>query len=180
MKNKRFVYAVVIVAALLGVIAIIAAQGMSTNNNKAKKIRIGQSHACNILNLSLAHGLLGPTTLRGSQKENTFNGTTKDLDVSTCMYQQLGANPTNDLLIARVSVKAPLNKAVTELTIKEFSSMKGKSSIYGDASFWDAKAGTFNVLKRGRWYVLIYGPSQAQKRSDSQTRELANSLIDKY
>jgi hypothetical protein len=52
-------------------------------------------------------------------------------------------------------------------------------SGYGDSAYWDAKHGQLDILKNNSWYILTFGPVTPSDRSLEQTKQLADSLIDK-
>jgi hypothetical protein len=187
---KRFsVYALGLILAAAAALAIILAVDNSKDHKSSSSgpsnlsATTASKQACSIFTLADAKPLLGASAKGGVNP--IYDNPQADLSVTSCTYSQdSGSNaPVSSNKTASLLVHAPTTPAGAQSNVNQFTQVKPADaesvSGYGDSAYWDAKHGQLDILKNNSWYILTFGPVTPSDRSLEQTKQLADSLIDK-
>lgn len=189
-KTLAYLVALVLVAGAVAAVALaINSRGSSdkksttsTVGNPDQGTRLTSKQACSIFTLADAKQLLGDTAKGG---ENPISNSSGDLVVTTCTYTQDEGNnaPVSSRKSATLLVRAPKTSAGAASNQRQFGPLRPDTAQdvvgYGDSAYWDADHGQLNILKHDSWYILSYGPVTPTDRTLDETKNLADTLINK-
>lgn len=191
-KNHTWLHLLVIFLILAAAIAVALALRQSLSQ-KDKNVPSGTAHtstkptakpkACAIFTLAEAKQVLGDSAKGG---DNQTDNSSEDIDSSICNYSQdlTSSNaPVSGSKSASLTVRDPKTADGIKSNQKQFGLGKPDDALevggYGDAAYWDPDNGQLNILKNNIWYSLRLGAADPQSHSLDETRQLADTLINK-
>jgi len=158
----------------LGVFLLLSHNNKQTDTNAA----LTQYQAlkpCDLLTTAEATEVLGA----GSRKvQDTTPQSNGDLSIATCSYSD-GAKTEDDLKLASLTIRSALNDEGIQSNKRGFDQNKTDIMLsvegYGDAAYYDAAKGQFNILKGRNWMIVTNGKTDPM----NDTLEDAKLVADK-
>lgn len=121
----------------------------TTDNANSDQATFKPTIACDTLTLAEARSVMGSTTQKLASSPPTIKN---NIETSTCTYQ-------TDLVLARVTVRSPLNGQGLESIDDSFHGrMNNYTRVtgYGHHAYYDEANAQLNVHDDGNWYIITW------------------------